>query len=367
MTALFELKSNIVRYTGIWTLDTLDYQVERQLENISLAQKSTIIFDGDAIESMDSAAACLLFSTQKSLEKKGHTVIWQGFSANHTDLLHMIQKYVTPLNTPPVSPNILEQIGRKTEQYVIQTVDFLAFVGESFWVSLQALVSPCHIRWKAVFANIYSAGVTALPMISVLAFLMGVMLAYQGGRQLSLYGANIFIVDLVGITFLRELSPLLTAIMIAGRSGSAFTAQIGTMHLTHEIDALRTIGIAPMDLLMLPKLFALIIIMPLLTAFADIMGILGGMLIAYISFDVSISDFLERFPQAISLSHYLIGIGKAPVFAAVIAIVSCYQGFRVTGSADSVGKQVTISVVQSIFLVIIVDALFSILFNGVGL
>ena len=207
----------------------------------------------------------------------------------------------------------------------------------------------------------------ALPIVGLLAFLTGVVLAYQSGTQLSMYGANIFIVDLVGITLLRELAPLLTAIIVAGRSGSAYTAQIGTMRVTEEIDALRTLGIAPMELLVLPKLLALIILMPLLSAFADIMGVLGGMLVAKLAFGVSVADFLERFPEAVSLTNYLIGIGKAPVFAAVIALVGCYQGFQVQGGADSVGKQVTVSVVQAIFLVIVVDALFSVLFNALGI
>ncbi|OAD19402.1 ABC transporter, permease protein [Candidatus Thiomargarita nelsonii] len=201
----------------------------------------------------------------------------------------------------------------------------------------------------------------------MLAFLTGVVLAYQGGSQLSQYGANIFIVDLVGITLLRELAPLLTAIIVAGRSGAAYTAQIGTMRVTDEIDALRTLGIAPMELLVLPKLLALIILMPLLSAFADIVGILGGMLIANFSFGVSVTDFLDRLPEAVSLTNYLVGIGKAPVFAAIIALVGCYQGFQVSGGADSVGKQVTVSVVHAIFLVIVVDALFSILFNWLGI
>jgi len=360
--ASLALTGDTVRCSGNWTLDGIS-TLERPLEKFSWPQ--AIIFDGSAIETMDSAGAWLLFRTQQALEKAGHSVILQGF--RHTDLLHLVKKYAVQSTTPPSSHNVLEKIGRNTCQAFNNLIDFLAFVGESFVVLLRALLSPSRIRWQALFANLYSAGFTALPIIGLLAFLTGVVLAYQGGSQLSQYGANIFIVDLVGITLLRELAPLLTAIIVAGRSGAAYTAQIGTMRVTNEIDALRTLGIAPMELLVLPKLLALIILMPLLSAFADIVGILGGMLIANFSFGVSVTDFLDRLPEAVSLTNYLVGIGKAPVFAAIIALVGCYQGFQVSGGADSVGKQVTVSVVQAIFLVIVVDALFSILFNWLGI
>ncbi|KHD09262.1 membrane protein [Candidatus Thiomargarita nelsonii] len=360
--ATLELSADTVRCSGNWTLNGIS-TLERQLEKFSWPQ--AIIFDGSAIQAMDSAGAWLLFRTQQALEKAGHSVVLQGF--RHTDLLHLVKKYAVQSTTPPSSHNVLEKIGRNTCQAFNNLIDFLAFVGESFVVLLRALLSPSRIRWQALFANLYSAGFTALPIIGLLAFLTGVVLAYQGGSQLSQYGANIFIVDLVGITLLRELAPLLTAIIVAGRSGAAYTAQIGTMRVTDEIDALRTVGIAPMELLVLPKLLALIILMPLLSAFADIVGILGGMLIANFSFGVSVTDFLDRLPEAVSLTNYLVGIGKAPVFAAIIALVGCYQGFQVSGGADSVGKHVTVSVVQAIFLVIVVDALFSILFNWLGI
>jgi phospholipid/cholesterol/gamma-HCH transport system permease protein len=166
---------------------------------------------------------------------------------------------------------------------------------------------------------------------------------------------------------LRELAPLITAIIVAGRTGSAYTAQIGTMQVTEEVDALRTIGIPPMDLLVLPKLLALTVALPLLTVFADILSVFGGMVMARTLLDVSFGDFLDRFPQVVTPVSFLMGVGKAPVFAAIIALVGCYQGFRVRGGADSVGRQTTVSVVQSIFAVIAADALFSVILGGVGL
>ena len=185
-------------------------------------------------------------------------------------------------------------------------------------------------------------------------------------KQLRTFGANIFIVDLVGISLLREIAPLVTAILVAGRSGSAYAAQIGTMTVTEELDALRSLGISPMSLLVIPRAIALVIALPLLTVFADAVGVFGGMLIALSQLGITFTEFLDRFEYAIVLRHYLIGIGKTPVFAAIIALVGCYQGFQVSGGVDSVGRHTTISVVQAIFLVIVTDAFFSILFSWWG-
>ncbi|NJO17127.1 MAG: MlaE family lipid ABC transporter permease subunit [Thioploca sp.] len=363
----FITQTQTIHCSGDWTLAGIQ-QLERQLE-FSHFPVATIVVDGSAIRTMDTAGAWLLFRTYHVLEQSEQNVILQGFRKETADLLNLITHYATTLQPASPSPSIafLEQIGRKSCYQFIQLIHFLAFIGETFMVLLRSLLSPSRIRWAALFANLHSAGLSALPIIGLMAFLMGVVLAYQGGTQLSAYGANIFIVDLVGITLLRELAPLLTAILVAGRSGSAYTAQIGTMQVTQEIDALQTLGIAPMELLVIPKLLALIILMPLLSAFADVLGVVGGMLIAKVSLGVNVTDFLDRFPQAVSLTHYLIGIGKAPVFAAVIAIVGCYQGFQVKGGAEIVGQRVTTSVVQAIFLVIIVDAVFSILFNLLGI
>jgi phospholipid/cholesterol/gamma-HCH transport system permease protein len=193
------------------------------------------------------------------------------------------------------------------------------------------------------------------------------VIAYQGADQLRQYGANIFVADLVGLSMVREFATLMTAIIIAGRSGSAYAAQIGTMSVTEEIDAMRTLGIAPLDLLVLPKILALVIALPLLTVFADVLGVFGGMIMARAQLGVGFPEFLERFVKAVSVTAYLIGICKAPAFAAIIAVVGCFQGFRTKGGADSVGRQTTRSVVQSIFLVIVADALFSIAFSALDL
>jgi phospholipid/cholesterol/gamma-HCH transport system permease protein len=262
---------------------------------------------------------------------------------------------------------VLHRIGLATAQAVGRGVALLAFVGEVAAAFAGSVARPSRLRLRPILYNIRSAGFDALPIVGLLAFLLGVVIAYQGAEQLRRYGASIFIADLVGISMLREFAPLITAIIVAGRSGSAYAAQIGSMQVGEEIDAMRTLGIAPLDLLVLPKIVALAIALPLLTVFADVLGVAGGMLMAQSQLGVGSADFLERFVKAVSVTTFLVGICKAPVFAAIIAVVGCFQGFRAQGGADSVGRQTTRSVVQAIFLVIVADAAFSIAFSAVGI
>ena len=273
---------------------------------------------------------------------------------------------------PPVSlivakSTMLENVGRSTTSLFEQAWAMLVFIGETAQMFAGWLAQPSRIRWRVVLFNLRTAGFDALPIVGLLSFLLGVVVAYQGADQLRQYGANIFVADLVGLSMLREFAPLITAIIVAGRSGSAYAAQIGTMVVTEEIDAMRTIGIEPQELLVLPKIVALVIAMPLLTVFADVLGVMGGMVMAKTQLGVGFAEFLDRMANAVSVTSYLVGIGKAPVFAAIIAMVGCFQGFRTHGGADSVGRQTTRSVVQSIFLVIVADAMLSIAFSVLGL
>ncbi len=262
---------------------------------------------------------------------------------------------------------LAERTGRSAETLWTQTLALLGFVGENAMALRGWLTHPARIRWRPIVFNLRSAGVDALPIVGLLSFLLGIVVAYQGADQLRQYGANIFVTDLVGLSMLREFAPLMTAIIVAGRSGSAYAAQIGTMVVTQEVDAMRTIGIAPLEMLVLPKLLALVIALPLLTVFADVLGVAGGMLMAQAQLGVSFSEFLDRFPKAVSSTSYLVGLGKAPVFAAIVAVVGCFQGFQTQGGADSVGQHTTRAVVQSIFMVIVADALFSVAFSVLDL
>jgi phospholipid/cholesterol/gamma-HCH transport system permease protein len=267
----------------------------------------------------------------------------------------------------PAAPAFLERLGRRAWNEARQILRGLAFLGEGTAALARLGAAPRLVRWRALARSVELDGFNALPIVGLLTFLMGVVIAYQGAEQLRKFGTNIFIVDLVGISLLREIAPLVTAILVAGRSGSAYAAQLGTMKVTEELDAIRTLGLSPMELLVLPKVLALVLVLPLLTVYADAVGVFGGMLIASSQLHVSFTEFLTRFEEAVALRHFLIGVGKAPVFAVIVALVGCYQGFQIRGGVDDVGRHTTVSVVQAIFLVIVVDAFFSIALNWMNL
>lgn len=356
-----------VRCAGTWTVRGIA-PVEQRLAALASADIGKCVIDISAVTALDTAGAWLLHRTIRALEQRGATVRTSGLRAEFKTLLELIAaraEMAEPVT--PVKVGFLESIGQQSWQSLYSLSGMVAFIGESAIAFLRSLTQPKRIRWRPILRNLQTAGFEALPITGLLSFLMGVVIAYQGADQLQRFGANIFIADLVGLSMLRELSPLLTAIIVAGRSGSAYAAQIGTMKISEEIDALRTIGIGPQELLVQPKILALVIALPLLTVYADVAGVLGGMLMANSMLDISFSVFLDRLEEALSLSSFLTGIIKAPVFAVIIALVGCFQGFQVSGSADSVGRQTTVSVVQSIFLVIVADALFSIIFNWLNL
>jgi len=351
-----------VRCAGTWTVHALA-ELEPRLASVPWPGEGEIVIDASGISMLDTSGAWLLHRTIGELAARGCTARMQGLRPEFASLLELIASREIPADVPVARPRgRLERLGRHAWAGAVGSVGYFAFVGESFTALLRSLRHPGRLRWRPILHNVQTAGVAALPITGLLSFLMGIVIAYQGADQLQRFGANIFVADLVGLAMLRELSPLLTAIIIAGRSGSAYTAQIGTMKVTEEIDALRTIGITPQELLVLPKVLALIIVLPLLTVYTDVTGVFGGMVMARFKLDVSFDVFVDRLDEAISLSSYWTGLIKAPVFAMIIALVGCYRGFHVTGSAESVGEQTTMSVVQSIFLVIVTDALFSVVF-----
>ena len=357
--------------SGSWTARGIG-AIQPQLNAVSSTSGSGKVVDGARIEALDTAGAWVLQKLLRRLGNEGTAVKIRDLRPEFAQLLEVAGRQATlqadsesAVAGAPSSP--LEGVGRAAAAIVEQVVALLGFVGESAVALAGCVARPARFRWRPILYNIRTAGFDALPIVGLLSFLLGIVVAYQGADQLRQYGANIFVADLVGLSMLREFAPLITAIIVAGRSGSAYAAQIGTMAVTEEIDAMRTLGIAPLDLLVLPKIIALMIALPLLTVFADVLGVFGGMIMARAQLGVGFGEFLERFVKAVSPTAYLIGICKAPVFAAIIAVVGCFQGFRTKGGADSVGRQTTRSVVQSIFLVIVCDALFSIAFSALDL
>jgi phospholipid/cholesterol/gamma-HCH transport system permease protein len=362
-----ETGRSVVHCAGPWIAVSL-VEVERSLRTMRWPE-GAVELDFSGISAMDVAGAWLMYRTTRDLRAQSREVRVTGLTEARQRLLDLVaERSGEP--KPPLrahEPGILEDIGRVSQEQVHNYLRFLSFIGHLSYLAVRILLTPTVMYWKVAVREIEEAGFQALPIVGLLTFLIGVVIAYQGGDLLRDYGGSIFIADLVGFSVVRELSPLITAIIVAGRTGSAYTAQIGTMQVTEEIDALRSMGIAPIELLVLPKLFALLIALPLLTVFADVMGVLGGMFTARSQLEVSFPSFLDRLDQAIDLKSFLVGVGKAPVFAAIIAAVGCYQGFRVSGGAEAVGRRTTISVVHSIFLVIVVDAAFSVVFTQLGI
>lgn len=353
---------------GLWTVFHL-HHVEQSLQSLQWPEGDSVKLNMREVTALDTAGAWLLYRTVFQLEQAGKYVSVEGLTKEAQSLYkYVCGRGAVPEKIPYAErPGVIEGLGRADVAKVKENIELLGFVGEIATVALSLLASPGRIRWRMMLRELGEAGYKALPIVGLLTFLLGVVIAYQGAAQLRQYGANIYIADLVGLSMVRELSPLIAAILVAGRTGSAYTAQIGTMKVTEELDALRTMAITPMEMLVIPKLLALLIALPLLTVYADITGILGGMVMSSTMLGVSMATFLDRLVEAISMESYLIGIGKAPVFAAIIAIVGCFQGFQVSGSAESVGQHTTMSVVKAIFWIILVDAIFSIVFSRLGI
>lgn len=356
---------NQISCQGEWTLYHLTDLI-LQIKSLIISVNTHILINTSKIIHMDSSGAWQLHQLITSLQEKNVLVKLQGLPEQHRKLLNNINTQVKYFSkTAPLHcVNWLARLGQRTTHQLLQLHSFLNFIGE---LTLNAFHNYKRLRWRSLFSVIETMGYQALPIIALLSFMIGVVLAYQMGVQLKSYGANIYVVDLIGLAVLREFAPLLTAIMIAGRTGSAFTAELGTMKLNEEIDALKTMGITPGEFLILPRIFGLIIALPLLTVWADIFGVLGGMVMAKNMLNISWQDFINRFETVIPVKSLIIGISKAPVFALLIASIGCFQGMQVANSADSVGKQTTKSVVQAIFFIIVADALFSIIFNKFGI
>lgn len=294
-----------------------------------------------------------------------------GLSAEHAALLDLIcgldLKPLPKARSVPRWRQFVMQIGKGSRDARHDLFEIIAFVGRAAGWTGSALIHPACLRPASISRHIAETGIHALPIIGLLAVMIAIVIGYQGVAQLRPYGGESLTIDLVAVSVLREMGVLITAIMVAGRSGSAFTAEIGVMQTREEVDALEVMGIESMQVLVVPRVIALVITLPLLTFFADILGLIGGAAISRFLLDVSPAQYVARLPGIIDGSDLFVGLFKAPVFAFFIAVISCMHGLRVGGSAESVGRETTRAVVKSIFLVIALDALFSILFELLGL
>ncbi len=371
-TSFFEIdyKSDtlLLIFKGEFTLYDIN-KYEILIDDIDLTKFKNTVIDLTDLTFIDTASAIFITILHDKISSNNITVTIDTTNQDILDTLNLIKtkKQHDTVSLYKNKDHTIKYIGKKTYKYYLGFVAFLSFFGELFLNLLYILKSPKTIRYKEILFEMNESAIKAFFIISLSSFLIGIVIAYQSANQLGLYGANIFIVDMIGLSMLRELSPVITAVIIAGRSGSSYTAQIGAMKITQELDAMRTMGFDPFRFLVLPRVIALIIMMPILIFVSDIMAVLGGMIIANLDLGISFDLFLDRFSNVIDVKHFLIGIGKGPFFAILIASIGIYRGLMVKNDTQSIGFNTTKSVVESIFAVIICDAIFSIIFTNLGI
>lgn len=323
--------------------------------------------DVSAIDALDSTGAMLLLRVlPRDSEGLPDLTHLAGLTPQRAALIRRVvqAQNVDTATVPPPSAlqALLARIGETVLSIAAQSRQLLGFLGLLITTWLRVLPRPARWRLTSVVHHLEQTGLNAVPIVALLSFLVGAVVAYLGATVLEQFGAGLYTVDLIGFAFLREFGGLLAAILVAGRSGSAFTAQIGAMKNREEIDALETIGLDPIEVLVLPRLAALLVALPILTFIAMIAGLVGGMAVGATSLDISPVLFVTRLQESIPPRHFWVGMVKAPMFALLIALVGCLEGFKVSGSAESVGAHTTSSVVQSIFLVILIDAICAVVF-----
>jgi phospholipid/cholesterol/gamma-HCH transport system permease protein len=374
--------------TGEWRALSFR-QIDSALSAVDLAGTSHLEIATDRLAALDLTGAWRLREFVRRARRAGVEV---AFSGTPPDQLRLVEETLGPEQAKPAAPRVSEgfarrfvrpdeELGERALEAEVATLAFigrhavvlwrdmiaaLAFVGRLTGTALHALPHPKGLRPISVARHVYDTGITAIPIVALIAFLISIIIAYMSAQQLRNFGAEIFVVDLVTIGVLRELGVLLTAIIVAGRSGSAFAAEIGSMKLNEEIDALRATGVDPFEVLVLPRVLGLLIALPLLTILADLVGLVGGAVLCASLLQMPLDQYINRVSLAISPSTFWVGLVKAPVFAVLIAMAGTHRGMQVRGSSRELGRLTTVAVVQAIFLVILADALFAVLFMEIG-
>ncbi len=352
-----------------WALGSY-YKTLQDLKIESIKSQKVII-DLSEILKMDTGGALLLLSLKERLESEKFSVTIQNGGSEINKLFTFVQTY--PLTLDPSKKKLSKfqsfilNLGKTTVDLFFFALKLISFFGEVIVTLFDSLRGRRPFRLTSFCAHLQDVGINALPIVGLISFLIGVVLAYQGVTQLKRFGTEIFTVNLLALGILREVGILITAIVVAGRSGSAFTAQIGTMVLNEEVDAMQTMGLDPVNVLVIPRILALMVALPLLTFFSDIIGLLGGAFMTHTIMDLSYVQFIEQLKLAVTPTTFWVGMVKSPFFAFLIGLVGCFEGLQVIGGAESIGRHTTDSVVESIFLVIVADAAFSVLFSYLGI
>ncbi len=360
-TADFQEEQGVVRFTGDLSLARLGKLPER----LDAVDGKVSRVDLSGVDRIDTVGAWVIHRFAAR-----HDAPVEGLNDDSRVLFDQVVKADEPVVTrsAPVTPlaRVLGEVGDAVVLTGRTLLGLLGFLGATTLAFIQVARHPRRFRFNAVVHEFETVGVSALAIVGLMSFLIGIVIAQQGAVQLRQFGAEVFTINLVGRLTLRELGVLMTAIMVAGRSGSAFAAQLGTMKLTEEIDAMRTIGVSPMEALVLPRTLAAIILMPLLGFYASLIAMIGGGLLAWVSLEIPPVTFIARIREVVPITDLYVGLIKAPVFGAIIAIAGCFQGMQVESDAEQVGLRTTSAVVQGIFLVIVLDAFFAVFFTWVG-
>ncbi len=351
-----------LRPVGAWVAAVAP-DLERTVAECELGGERAVL-DSGALGPLDLTGAWFLHRLEQRLTAAGVAHAWRGARPEAVAFTDTLLDGGGPIETrlPPrtAGERPLDLIGRWTVRRSSDLRDALEFLGRIYFVLGGALLRPARLRFNSVVRHVYETGIQAIPIVALIAFLISVIVAYIGAQELRQFGGDVFVVDLVTVSVLRELGVLLTAIIVAGRSGSAFAAEIGVMRLNEEVDALRAIGVNVVEVLVLPRILGLMIALPLLTVIADAMGLAGGAVLSWLLLDIPFNQFLVRMQDAMASTTFWAGLLKAPVFAFVIALVGTFRGIQVRDSSRELGRLTTVAVVESIFLVLFVDAVFAV-------
>jgi phospholipid/cholesterol/gamma-HCH transport system permease protein len=363
--ASFDAASGTLTLAGPLTIARAGV-LEARLHSLLAPHQGPVAVDIGAVGEMDTVGAWLVHRLVR--DRPGSVVLGAGDQSVRliTEVAEADQACAMRPELEPFVTRELRKLGRYMIAFWHMILAVLGFVGTTLVAAWTAISSRRGVRWGAVTVQMEQTGVNALGIVGLMSFLIGIVLAQQGAVQLRQFGAEVFVINLVGRATFRELGILLTAIMIAGRSASAFAAQIGAMKLAEEVDAMRTIGLDPVEVLVLPRVIAMVLMLPLLAFYASLLSVIGGGLFTWLSLDIPPATFVQRLREVVPMSDFWIGLSKAPVFGAIIAIIGCFQGFQVTDNAESVGMRTTLAVVQAIFVVIVLDAFFAVFYSALG-
>jgi phospholipid/cholesterol/gamma-HCH transport system permease protein len=358
----------VLAVAGDWTVWTVD-RVDPGLRKLELPDDTKL--DVTQLGLLDTSGAYLIDRTLRGSDSRAEPIALIGQHPAAYRLVAQVREATPPYPPHPVEAHgviaLLDRVGHGAVHAFEEFLGTLSFIGEAMATVFKLLLKPHKIRWTSVVSVMEEAGLDALPIVAFLSFFIGLVIAFLGANLLAQFGAAVFVVELVAFAMLREFGVVLMGILLAGRTDSAFTAQIGSMKMRQEIDAMRVIGLDPMEVLVAPRLIALVIMAPLLSFAATVSGIAGGIIAAWLAMDISPAQFMARFQEVVLVEHFWTGLVKAPVIAIVIALIGCRQGLLVEGDVSSLGRRVTSAVVQSIFMVIAIDAAFAVIYFEMGL